>query len=400
MDLQSILGYSKGSPYANNPFLDINTPEGLIDMSKTPIDLIGIDNKGNKKVMKAGSKNPYKFEGDIVREIPMQKGGMSPASIYKFLFDDEEDTKKEAPEPTAPTAEDVAPEPEQTDDEAMKIALGDGEESIPTSGNPYNAEGYGASMATQGNPYIPTTTYKAGERGKQIIGDITSALGYTPQFNSVFRTPEKQAELIKQGWGVKNSFHLTGDAIDMKPADWKKMSSEKQAEIKSKYDVIYHNNHYHVEPKGSPVSSSPIAVPKDKAKYAYDFFQKKGLESHHAAGIVGNLIQESGNFRDDVIAGTKKGDSGLATGIAQWHGARKDALEEFARSKGMNPYSLDAQLEFVYYEANKRGDLQALKTSANPEDAAYIFAKRYERPRIVDPYRINYAKNIYNGSSR
>jgi len=75
MDLQSLLGYSKGSPYANNPYLDIHTPEGLIDMSNTPFDLFGIDNKGNKKKMKAGRKNPYKFEGDVVREIPMQVGG-------------------------------------------------------------------------------------------------------------------------------------------------------------------------------------------------------------------------------------------------------------------------------------------------------------------------------------
>lgn len=75
MDLQSILGYSKGSPYANNPYLDIHTPEGLIDMSNTPFDLLGVDNLGNKKRMKAGRKNPYKFEGSIVRETPMQKGG-------------------------------------------------------------------------------------------------------------------------------------------------------------------------------------------------------------------------------------------------------------------------------------------------------------------------------------
>lgn len=77
IDLQSILGYSQGSPYAGNPYLDIHTPEGLIDMSNTPIDLIGIDNKGNKKKMKAGRKNPYRFDGDIVREIPMQVGGIA-----------------------------------------------------------------------------------------------------------------------------------------------------------------------------------------------------------------------------------------------------------------------------------------------------------------------------------
>lgn len=38
--LQSELGYSDGSPYRNRPYLDINTPEGLIDMSNTGIPLM------------------------------------------------------------------------------------------------------------------------------------------------------------------------------------------------------------------------------------------------------------------------------------------------------------------------------------------------------------------------
>lgn len=82
-DLISLLGYSKGSPYAHNPYLDIHTPEGLIDMSNTPFDLIGIDNLGNKKKMKAGAKNPYRFEGNVVREIPMKKGGKTKAQYAK-----------------------------------------------------------------------------------------------------------------------------------------------------------------------------------------------------------------------------------------------------------------------------------------------------------------------------
>jgi hypothetical protein len=75
-DLQSLMGYAFNSPFRNNPYLDINTPEGLIDMSNTPIDLLGIDNLGNRKKLKAGRKNPYKFEGTQVREIPMQVGGV------------------------------------------------------------------------------------------------------------------------------------------------------------------------------------------------------------------------------------------------------------------------------------------------------------------------------------
>ena len=75
MDLKSLYGYRFDSPYISNPYLDIKTDQGLIDMSQTPMDLIGVDNLGNVKKMKAGRKNPYKFEGNIVREIPIRQDG-------------------------------------------------------------------------------------------------------------------------------------------------------------------------------------------------------------------------------------------------------------------------------------------------------------------------------------
>ncbi len=81
MDLQSMLGYAYNSPFRNSPYLDIQTPEGLITMENTPIDLLGVDNLGNVKKMKAGKKNPYKFPGNQVREIPMQTGGRPPIRV-------------------------------------------------------------------------------------------------------------------------------------------------------------------------------------------------------------------------------------------------------------------------------------------------------------------------------
>lgn len=84
MDLQSLLGYSYNSPFINNPYLDIQTPEGLIDMSNTPMDLMGIDNLGNVKKMKAGRKSPYRFKGNTVREIPLQKGGKTNGTVALY----------------------------------------------------------------------------------------------------------------------------------------------------------------------------------------------------------------------------------------------------------------------------------------------------------------------------
>lgn len=207
MDLISILGYSKGSPYAHNPYLDIHTPEGLIDMSNTPIDLIGIDNLGNKKKMKAGSKNPYKFEGDLVREIPFgniyQQGGFSKQDLFNFLF--EEEPKKqivsgEVAQPEITPDEQVSKEIPDSDYEiALQIAnnIGDStpEMEFP-EGNPYGVK-------SERNPYKPT--------GKESPNALATLQEFQPQgFTNLGIWPSKQHMLQNP-----KSDHNTGRALDL-----------------------------------------------------------------------------------------------------------------------------------------------------------------------------------------
>ena len=60
-------GYRKDSPDVNNPTNIIDT--GCISMKEVEFVVKGIDNLGNKKIMKPG-KN-YKFPGDKVLETPL-----------------------------------------------------------------------------------------------------------------------------------------------------------------------------------------------------------------------------------------------------------------------------------------------------------------------------------------
>jgi len=53
-----------------------------------------------------------------------------------------------------------------------------------------------------------------------------------------------------------------------------------------------------------------------------EYFINKGLNPIHAAGIVGNLLQES-NLDPDAINPSSK-----AYGIAQWLGNRKTKLQQ------------------------------------------------------------------------
>lgn len=73
----STKGYKRNSPDKDNSYNII--PSGDITMEDVDFPVLGIDNKGNKKVMKPG-KN-YKFPGNIVLEVPIKK-----QSLYNKLF--------------------------------------------------------------------------------------------------------------------------------------------------------------------------------------------------------------------------------------------------------------------------------------------------------------------------
>lgn len=206
MDLISLLGYSKDSPYAGNPYLDIHTPDGLIDMSNTPIDLVGIDNKGNKKKMKAGRKNPYQFDGDMVREIPSgniyRKGGLTKNDIFKIFFNDDEDDIKEEPakkvENTAPSSEEVSPEDTEQDDLAMEQAMMYDNPGDAGFGNPYN-----------GSSRTSNALGSYGPQYQNLDENVTMA---TQELLEKF--PNLRLTSGKRNWGDKDA-HPKGRAVDL-----------------------------------------------------------------------------------------------------------------------------------------------------------------------------------------
>lgn len=93
---KSVLGYSRNSPYKGNPYIDITTPEGLIDMSNTDIPLYAEDETGYGKYLAPGS-GMHKFPGKKVREIPMRKQFGGYQDVYDYLFGDDEDEVEDKP---------------------------------------------------------------------------------------------------------------------------------------------------------------------------------------------------------------------------------------------------------------------------------------------------------------
>jgi len=77
MNNLSTTGYKKNSPDKDRPYNVI--PGGEITMKNVDFPVLGIDNKGNSKVMKPGKD--YSYPGNTVLEIPMKK-----STIYNRIF--------------------------------------------------------------------------------------------------------------------------------------------------------------------------------------------------------------------------------------------------------------------------------------------------------------------------
>ncbi len=123
----------------------------------------------------------------------------------------------------------------------------------------------------------------------------------------------------------------------------------------------------------------------DAERQAMEFFIKKGWSPHQAAGIVGNLIQESG-LKTGAINPGDGADGSNSIGVAQWNSDRARAFQAYAAQNGGNANDLATQLAFVDHELGTSENTagQALRRASNPIQAAAAFAG-YERPQAGLP---------------
>lgn len=128
---------------------------------------------------------------------------------------------------------------------------------------------------------------------------------------------------------------------------------------------------------------------------AFEFFIGKGLTPAQAAGIVGNLDQESGVSPTSVQSG------GPGRGIAQWStGGRwdtgTDSVASYAAAQGESMTSLNLQLAFIWYELTTYDyGLADLQAATNVTDATTAFMDKYEIcGNCVASQRIAYAQSV------
>jgi MYXO-CTERM domain-containing protein len=128
---------------------------------------------------------------------------------------------------------------------------------------------------------------------------------------------------------------------------------------------------------------------------AFDYFVSQGLTTFQAAGIVGNLDQES---NDDPTAVQP---CGPGRGIAQWSAGGRwdtdtnDNVLWYASKEGESADSLQLQLQFIWYELTTFSGygLASLKATTNVTDATIAFETDFEGCGECDQSnRISYAE--------
>lgn len=130
-------------------------------------------------------------------------------------------------------------------------------------------------------------------------------------------------------------------------------------------------------------SKSTSTKKASNSSRVWDFLKSKGFSDTAAAGVLGNIQQES-NFNPNAV-----NKSSGAFGIGQWLGGRLKNLKKYAKDQGKSYKSLDVQLEFLYKELNgadpttksklnKYGGLKGLK-KMSISDAVKAFEDSFER---------------------
>lgn len=104
-----------------------------------------------------------------------------------------------------------------------------------------------------------------------------------------------------------------------------------------------------------------------------NYLMQQGLSKEQAAGIAGNLKQESGF---DPKSGL---DRGSHRGIAQWDKkVRWPRISKYIGSIGMDPNSLEGQLAGMKWEAERRGSWRQITSATSAENAAKIWLDSFE----------------------
>lgn len=418
-------GYKDNSPDKNNDFNII--PNNSITMKGVKFPVLGTDNYGNQQMMHPGME--YIFPGDYVHELPIKKdGGIHIKKSHEGKFTE---YKKRTGKTTEEAKHSSDPRVRKMANFAANAAKwkkqtgGDYIDPGKTSMNgvnldhPFNQQLDMTKLAIPGqrqnfNLFNNDLGYgfdqvaKVGEDINQGIHDR-----YNNNYLRDRMTSDSLFAPVQGGTsGMRGDYDVTGSSYGQFRPD--QLGAKSPYGMQGKYyqsgggyipEDVDNTNKFQgsglgpnalsnipdnipsspaIGPSNIPISSPDISNQKevdvnDSTKFAYNYYTKeKGLPSHIAAGIVGNLYQESG-LKPGAV---EQDHTGNGRGIAQWDVRdRWNGYLAWAKQNERNPYDLKSQLDYVLGEPGQsKQALDKLKNTTTPEQAALIFGKIYERP--------------------
>ena len=148
----------------------------------------------------------------------------------------------------------------------------------------------------------------------------------------------------------------------------------------------------------------------DNAEKIWNFLKAEGFTDEGAAGVIGNLMQES--HCDPAVSenGANGGqfvpDGETGYGIVQWTSInRQENLQNKAKAMGKSISSLEVQLAFMKDESMEYGTWQRVKGCTSVEEATTIWHDEYERSNDYNAFggiqnRVSFAMDAYNSFKR
>lgn len=145
--------------------------------------------------------------------------------------------------------------------------------------------------------------------------------------------------------------------------------------------------------------SASTAVGSSNSERAFNFLISNGFTPIQASAVIGNFLQESN--MDPTVVSSFPGEESI--GIAQWNPAagRRQQLEDFASSRGLDYLTLETQLQFFLYDFSTFSPgffgYNQFMQMTNLNNATDFFCDKYERPAAAHankPARRAYARQI------
>lgn len=128
----------------------------------------------------------------------------------------------------------------------------------------------------------------------------------------------------------------------------------------------------------------------NNAEKIYNQLIAEGFTPQAAAGVIGNIMQESGADPTKKQYGGGPGRGLIQWGTGKGSGERYDRLTKWAKENGKDPLALETQYQYMMMEMKERGTYRRLKGVTDVNQATLLFEKEMTqagKPMMENRYK-------------